>query len=81
MVTRTVLPVLTGMSHQPAAVLDVEHRLFEDRRRAEGYNGDSCPQSDPKELPTASAIRRVEVWGSLAKGALAVPDRLRLDAL
>jgi hypothetical protein len=37
-------------------------------------------QSDPKELPTASGIRRVEVWGLLARTAVAVPDRLRLDA-
>jgi hypothetical protein len=28
MVTRTVLPVLTGTCHQPAALLYVEHRLF-----------------------------------------------------
>lgn len=38
-------------------------------------------QSDPKELPTASGIRRVEVWGFLGMGAVAVPDQLRLDAV
>jgi hypothetical protein len=37
-------------------------------------------QSDPKELLTASGTRRVEVWGFLARSAVAVPDRLRLDA-
>jgi hypothetical protein len=38
-------------------------------------------QSDPKELPTATIIRRVEGWGFLAMGAVAVSDHLRLDAV
>jgi hypothetical protein len=38
-------------------------------------------QSDPKELPTASGIRRVEVWGFLSRAAVAASDHLRLEAV
>jgi hypothetical protein len=79
MVTRTVLPVLTGTCHQPAALLDVEHRLF--LEQADRGTMAILVRSDPKELPTASGIRRVEVWGFQVRDAVTLSDHLRIDAV
>jgi hypothetical protein len=54
---------------------------FWNRQRSDRGTMTILAQSDPKELPTASGIRRVEVWGFLSRAVVAVSDHLRLAAV
>jgi hypothetical protein len=54
---------------------------FWDGRWADRGTTTIVDRIDPKEVPMASGIRRVEVWGFLGMGAVAVSDHLRLDAI
>ena len=48
--------------------------VYGDRQRSDKGTMTILAQSDPKELPTASGIRRIDVWGFLSRAALAVSD-------
>jgi len=87
--THELRQIIGESSHPSGKISSISQRryytlgigCFWGRRRTDRGTMAILAQSDPKELPTASGIRRVEVWGFLGMGAVAVPDQLRLDAV